>query len=113
MKPLGIMSKQELKSALVRSIILEYQNAKTFGAMSWGHDVPPSMFVARKNRIRLAKCYSQKHDPVSSLLFQRTLPTGHAWQGTGVLISNSMHAWVDGVWSHIGCTVPIEHCRGK
>jgi len=113
MKPLGIMSKQELKSTLLRSIILEYQNAKTCSSMSWGLDAPPSMFAARRNRIRLARYYSQKYEPVSNLLFQRALPTCHAWQGTGVLISNSIHAWVDGVWSHIGFTVPIEHCRGK
>ena len=112
MKPLGIMSQSELKHALIRSIILEYQNAKIPGAMSWGNDAPPSMFVARKNRIRLAKIYSQRYEPVSKLLFQYKLPTNSDWQGTGVLVSNSMHAWVNGVWSHIGCTVPTEHCRG-
>jgi len=106
------MSNKELKNALVRSIVLEYQNAKTLGAMSWGHDAPPSMFVARKNRIRLAKFYSRKYTPVSNILFQRNLPSGGEWKGTRTLVSNSMHAWVNGVWSHIGCTVPIEHCRG-
>ena len=113
MKPLGIMSKKELKSALVRSIILEYQNAKTPGVMSWGFDAPPSMFVARNNRIRLAKLYSQKYEPVSKILFQNKLPSGCAWKGTTVLVSNPIHNWVDGVWSHIGCTVPIEHCRSR
>ncbi len=112
MKPLGIMSKSELKSALVRSIVIEHHNAKTPGVMSWGHDAPPSMYVARKNRIRLAIIYSQKYEPVSKLLLQHKLPSGSNWQGTSVLVSNSIHAWVNGVWSQIGCTVPIEHCRG-
>ena len=112
MKPLGIMSKSELKQVLIRSIILEYQNAKIPGGIGWGKDAPPSMFVARKNRIRLAKQYSKKYEPVSKLLFQNKLPSGASWKGTRVLISNPLHAWVNGVWSHIGCTVPIEHCRG-
>ncbi len=112
MKPLGIMSKKELKSALVRSIIIEYQNAKTPGSMPWGHDAPPSMFVARNNRIRLAKLYSQKYEPVSNILFQNKLPSGIAWKGTKVLVSNPIYNWVDGVWVHTGCTVPVEHCRG-
>jgi len=106
------MSKKELKSALVRSIVLEYQNDKTPGSMSWGHDAPPSMFVARKNRIRLAKLYSQKYEPVSKLLFQNKLPTATEWKGTHVLVSSSIYNMVDGEWTHIGCTVPIEHCRG-
>ena len=106
------MSKKELKSALIRSIILEYQNAKTFGSMSWGIDAPPSMFVARRNRIRLSRLYSQKYEPVSNILFQNKLPTGKDWKGTKILVSNSIYNWVDGVWTHIGCTVPIEHSRG-
>ncbi len=112
MKPYRLMSKEELKSALVRSIVLEFQNAKHFGTMCWGHDAPVSMYVARKNRIRLAELYSRKYEPVSKILFQRKLPSGNEWKGTKVLVSNSMHAWVNDVWSHIGCTVPIEHCRG-
>ena len=107
------MSQPELKSALVRSIIIEYHNAKTPGFMSWGHDVPPSMFVARKNRLRLAALYSRKYEPVSRLLFQNKLPSGNNWQGTSVLVSSTMHEWVNGVWSHTACTVPFEHCRGK
>lgn len=112
MRPLGIMSKKELKSALVRSIILEYQNEKLFGLMGWGHDAPPSMFVARNNRLRLAKRYAIKYDPVSKLLFQRKLPSGKEWKGTKVLVSNSIYSFADGMKTRIGCTVPIEHCRG-
>ena len=106
------MSKSDLKRALIRSIILEYQNAKIPGSMAWGHDAPPSMFVARKNRLRLAILYSKKYEPVSNLLFKNKLPSGTSWQGTSVLVSKPFHAWVNGVWSHIGCTVPIEHSRG-
>jgi hypothetical protein len=111
MKPLGIMSQKELKSALIRSIIIEHHNSKLLGSMGWGYDAPPSMYVARNNRIRLAKKYSQKYQPVSKLLFQRKLPNGKEWQGTKVLVSNPIHRWVNGVWLHIGCTVPLEHCR--
>ena len=106
------MNKEELKRALVRSIVLEYQNSKSLGAMNWGHDAPPSMFVARKNRLRLAKIYANKYEPVSKLMFDRKLPSGKSWKGIKVLVSNPIHAWVDGKWLHIGCTVPIEHCRG-
>ena len=113
MKPLRMMTKKELKSALVRSIVLEYQNEKIKRTMAWGYDAPASMFAARRNRVRLAEYYSKKYDPVSNLLFQRKLPSGRAWQGTRVLVSNSIHAWVNNIWSHIGCTVPIEHCRSK
>ena len=75
MKLFRIMSKDKLKSALMRSIILEYQNDKVLGAMSWGHDAPKSMYIARKNRMRLAELYSRKYEPVSKLLFQKKLPT--------------------------------------
>ncbi len=112
MKPFRLMSKAELKNALVRSIVLEYQNERVSGAMSWGHDAPKSMFIARKNRIRLAELYSRKYEPVSKLLFQKKLPSGNEWKGTKVLVSNSVYAWVNEVWTHIGCTVPYGHCRG-
>lgn len=112
MKPLGIMNKDELKRALVRAIVLEYQNAKSFGAMNWGHDAPSSMFVARNNRLRLAKMYARKYEPISNLLLKRKLPSGKEWKGTKVLVSNPIHALVEGEWLHIGCTVPIRHCRG-
>ena len=105
------MSQQELKSALVRAIVLEYQNSKTPGKMSWGHDAPVSIYVARKNRIRLAKIYSKKYDPVSKVLFQKKLPSGKAWKGTRVLVSNYMYTWVNNEPIHIGCTVPYEHVR--
>lgn len=85
-KPIGIMTRKELKSALTRAIILEYQNAKTPGVMSWGWDKPPSMYAARVNRIRLAKLYSQKYAPVSNLLFKRKLPSGEDWPGTKELL---------------------------
>ena len=85
-KPFGIMTQQELKSALTRAIILEYQNAKTPGNMSWGWDRPPSLYVARVNRIRLAKRYSKKHVPVSDILFKRKLPSGKDWPGTKGLL---------------------------
>ncbi len=112
MKPLGIMTKDELKSALVRSIVLEYQNTKLLGSMNWGYDAPPSMFVARKNRLRLATKYARKYEPVSKMLFDRKIPSGKAWLGTKVLVSNPIYAWVEGEWMHIGCSVPIGHCRG-
>lgn len=85
-KPIGVMNQHELKSALTRAIVLEYQNAKTPGVMSWGWDRPPSMYLARLNRIRLAKRYSQKHEPVSDLLFNRKLPSGEDWPGTKALL---------------------------
>ena len=86
MKPVGIMSGRELRNALTRAIILEYQNAKTPGAMSWGWDKPTSMYVARQNRMRLAKRYSQKYRAVSKLLFERKLPSGKDWPGTRDLL---------------------------
>lgn len=49
------MTKAELKSILVRSIVLDFQNSKHPNDMSWGHDAPCSIYVARQNRIRLAK----------------------------------------------------------
>ena len=85
-KPIGIMTQRELKSALTRAIILEHQNAKTPGVMSWGWDKPPPMYVARVNRKRLAKLYSQKYAPVSDLLFKRNLPSGKDWPGTKELL---------------------------
>jgi len=80
------MNRTELKSALTRAIILEYQNAKTPGMMSWGWDRPPSMFVARQNRVRIAKRYSLKYGAVSDLLFERKLPSGEDWPGVRVLL---------------------------
>ena len=85
-KPIGIMNQSELRSALVRAIILEYQNAKTPGKMSWGWDAPPSMYVARRNRIRLAKLYSMKYEPVNEMLFERKLPNGSEWPGIRALL---------------------------
>ena len=80
-KPIGIMGRNDLRSALIRSIVLEYQNAKTPGKMSWGWDRPPSMYAARRKRIELAKRYSRLHGPVNELLFARKLPEGESWPG--------------------------------
>jgi len=81
-KPIFMMTRLELKSALTRAIILEFQNAKNPGGMLWGWDRPPSMYVARENRIRLAKRYSNLYGPVSGELFDRKLPSGN--ERTGV-----------------------------
>ncbi len=80
-----MMDQGELRSALVRAIVLEYQNAKTPGKMTWDWDAPPSMYVARRNRIRLAKLYSKKYQPVSEMLFERKLPSGSEWPGIRAL----------------------------
>jgi len=85
-KPIGIMSWKDLKSALTRAIVLEYQNAKVSGRMSWGWDRPPSMYVARQNRIRLAIRYSRLYGQVNKKLFERRLPSGRAWPGTKGLL---------------------------
>ena len=105
----GLMSKEDLRSALVRSIILEYQNAKAPG-MLWGYDAPQSMYVARRNRKVLAITYSRKYDPVSRLLFQRKIPSGNQWKGAGQFVSFPIYTWVNDVWTHIACSVPFDHC---
>lgn len=85
-KPIGSQNQGEMRSSLVRAIILEYQNAKTPGNMRWGWDRPSSMYLARQNRLRLAKRYTHKYAPVSDLLFERKLPAGEEWPGTKGLL---------------------------
>ena len=85
-KPVLMMTQLELKSALTRAIILEFQNAKNPRKMLWGWDRPPSMYVARENRIRLAKRYSKLYGPVSTKLFDRKLPSGSEWTGVKGLL---------------------------
>jgi hypothetical protein len=70
------------------------------------------MYVLRQRRLILAKLYSRQYQPVSAALFRRHLPRGHQWPGTRALIPADMYAWVDEVWTHIGCTVPTDHARG-
>jgi hypothetical protein len=81
-----MMNRLELKSALTRAIILEFQNSKNPGQMLWGWDRPPSLYVARENRIRLAKRYSKLYGPVSLKLFERKLPSGNEWTGVKDLL---------------------------
>ncbi len=37
------------------------------------------MYVARENRIQLAKRYSKPYGPVSKKLLERKLPSGNEW----------------------------------
>ena len=85
-KPTSIMSKNELRSALTRAILIEYQNAKTPGRMTWGWDRPPSLFVAKLNRIRLATLYDRKYQKVNKRLFKKNLPSGKDWRGVKNLL---------------------------
>ena len=102
------MSKAELRSALIRAIVLEYQNGKQRPFPSWGWEKPKSMFVLRRKRFRLASEYAIRHEPVSSLLFARRLPYGKDWPGTGQLVPAPMFGWRDGEWTQTGSTVPYN-----
>ena len=103
------MSLDQLRSTLIRAIVLEYQNARVKPFPCWGWERPRSMFVLRRTRRRAAAAYLERFGAVSALLFERRLPTGDAWPGTKGLVPAPMFAWHEGVWTQVGCTVPIEH----
>lgn len=75
------MSKRELRSALVRAVVLEHQNAKVTPFPRWGWERPTSMYVLRTRRLRVAKVYASRVEPVVSALFERQLPRGKRWPG--------------------------------
>src|SRR5215471_16127195 len=102
------MSKDQMRSALIRAIVLEYENGKVRRFPRWGWERPPSMLVLRRQRYRVAAAYAERFGPVSSLLFQRRLPYKE-WPGTSRLVSAPMFAWLNGVWTQVGCTVPLQH----
>jgi len=106
------MRQEELRNALRRAAVLEYRNGQSKIFPCWGWEKPPSMYVLRQRRLSLARVYSRRYQPVSAALFRRHLPKGSQWPGTRGLISADLFAWVDDVWTQIGCTVPIDHMRG-
>jgi hypothetical protein len=108
----AVMSQEQLRNALIRAVVLEYRNGQSRAFPRWGWEKPTSMYVLRARRLSLAREYARKHQPVSDFLFARRLPKGREWPGTRQLISAPIYAWVDDVWAHIGCTVPIKHSRG-
>jgi hypothetical protein len=75
-RPLGLMSQEEMRSTLVRTIILEYNNAKLKPFPRWGWEKPKSLFVLRRKRLRLARHFAGTHAAVSALLLARRLPVG-------------------------------------
>src|SRR5882724_9437973 len=80
------LSKTELRHALIRAIVLEFQNAKRRPFPRWGWERPTSLYVLRARRRRLALAYASRFEPVSSLLFARNLPRGKNWPGTRLLV---------------------------
>lgn len=70
------------------------------------------MFLLRTRRLRLAEEYAARYEPVSSLLFRRSLPRGSDWRGTRELLSNPSYCWVEGVWTHVASTVPFDAVFG-
>lgn len=106
---LALMSQEEMRSTLIRAIVLEYNNAKTKPFPHWGWENPVSLFVLRRRRLRLAQHFAGKYAAVSPLLLARRLPVGKHWPGTKVLVSAQMFAWVEGEWTHVGCTLPYNH----
>ena len=112
-RPLQLLSQDEKRSALVRAIVLEHNNAKLKPFPRWGWEKPTSLFVLRRRRLRLALHYVGRHAAVSTLLLARRLPAGKAWPGTQDLVSAPMYAWVEGEWTHVGCTLPSKHCTGQ
>jgi hypothetical protein len=103
------MSLEQLRIALIRAIVLEYQNGRVKPFPHWGWERPTSMYVLRCARRRLATAYLERFGAVSSLLFARRLPSGANWPGTSRLVPAPMFAWQDDIWTHVGCTVPLEH----
>ena len=103
------MSLEQLHGALIRAIVLEYHNGRVKRFPCWGWEKPRSMFVLRRARRRAATAYLECFGAVSALLFERRLPTGEHWPGTRGLVSAPMFAWQEGVWTQVGCTVPIKH----
>lgn len=110
--PTARMTKEEVRSALLRAIVLEYQNGKSKPFPSWGRERPPSMYVLRRRRLLLAKTYATRYEPVSDLLFQRQLPRGKEWPGTRLLLSAPVFSWVAGVWTQVECTLPCNRSFG-
>jgi hypothetical protein len=108
-RPPELMSQEEMRSTLVRTIILEYNNAKLKPFPRWGWEKPESLLVLRRKRLRLAQHFAGKYAAVSPLLLARRLPVGKDWPGTGALVSTQMFRWVDGQWTHVGCTLPFNH----
>lgn len=108
-RPLTLMSHEEMRSKLLRAIILEYQNAKVKPFPRWGWEKPKSLFVLRRKRLRLAQHFAGKHAAVSALLLGRRLPGSKDWPGTSALVSAPVFGWVEGTWTHVGCTLPHKH----
>ncbi len=108
----AVMSQEQLRNALIRAVVLEYQNGKSKSFPRWGWEKPPSMYVLRRQRLNRARQYSHRYQPLGAALFCRRLPQGGLWPGTSALIPAPIYAWVDDVWTHIGCTVPLNHTRG-
>jgi hypothetical protein len=108
MRSPGVMLQEELRNALRRAVVLEYHNGKSPIFPAWGWEKPPSMYVLRQRRMRLARLYSRRYQPVAAALFRRHLPRGREWPGLRLLIPNDLFGWVDEVWTQIGCTGPTD-----
>ena len=103
------MSLEQLRSALVRSIVLQYENGRRKPFARWGWEKPPSMFVLRRARLRVAAAYLERFGAVSSLLFERRLPMEGDWPGTSRLVPAPIFAWQEDVWTQVACSVPMKH----
>jgi hypothetical protein len=55
------------------------------------------MYVLRQRRIRLAREYAVRYEPVSEALFQRQLPRGDKWPGVSKLVSAPIYASLEDV----------------
>lgn len=104
--PVALMNQKQMRSALVRAIVLEYHNGEAKPFPRWGWERPTSIYVLRARRLHLASTYAAKHEAVSSLLFKHQLPKGKNWPGTRLLLSAPVFSWVEGVWTQVSCTVP-------
>jgi hypothetical protein len=107
----AVMSQEQLRNALIRAVVLEYQNGKTRTFPGWGWEQPPSMYVLRQKRLNLARQYAHRYQPVAAALLGRRLPRGRQWPGTRDLIPSPIYSWIDDVWTHVGCTVPIGYTQ--
>lgn len=80
------MSRAERLSVLLRAVVLAYQNGKNKVFARRGWEKPKSMYVLRRQQIRLATTYAIPYEPFRSRLFLRNLPCEKNWPGARQLI---------------------------
>jgi hypothetical protein len=112
-KPVLRMTRSELKRQLLRVLVLEHSNGRSKPFPQWGWEKQVSMNQLRRRRMRLARQYVLLYEPVSALVFKRSLPRGREWPGTGKLLSSPIFSWEDGVWAQRACSLPLEHINSQ